>query len=87
MGLLAELTAPLSARLSTLSTPVLVATILTAFIVLSVVLNVLSQLLFQNPNEPPLVFHWFPIIGNTITYGIEPYSFFFSHREKVRLES
>lgn len=53
-----------------------------AFVTLSIVLNVLSQLLFKNPNEPPLVFHWLPIIGNTVTYGMDPYGFFEKNREK-----
>lgn len=53
-----------------------------AFITLAIVLNVLSQLLFKNPNEPPLVFHWLPIIGNTVTYGMDPYGFFEKNREK-----
>lgn len=52
-------------------------------LVLSVVINVLAQLLFKNPNEPPVVFHWFPFIGNTISYGIDPYNFFFECRRKV----
>jgi sterol 14-demethylase len=55
-----------------------------AFLALAVVLNVLSQILLKNPNEPPVVFHWFPIIGSTITYGIDPYRFFFECRAKVR---
>ncbi|KAJ5089861.1 hypothetical protein N7532_008545 [Penicillium argentinense] len=48
----------------------------------SVVLNVLHQLLLYNRNEPPVVFHWFPILGSTITYGMDPYNFFFECREK-----
>jgi sterol 14-demethylase len=54
-----------------------------AFVVLAVVLNVLNQLLFRNPNEPPVVFHWFPVIGSTITYGMDPYGFFNKCRAKV----
>jgi sterol 14-demethylase len=44
---------------------------------------VLSQVLFKNPNEPPLVFHWFPFVGSTITYGMDPPRFFKENREKV----
>lgn len=55
-----------------------------SFISLSVVINVLRQLLFKNPHEPPVVFHWFPFIGSTISYGIDPYKFFFRCRAKVR---
>ena len=44
--------------------------------------NVLVQLLFRNPHEPPVVFHLLPIIGSTIEYGIDPYKFFFKYRAK-----
>ena len=54
-----------------------------SFVVLAIVLNVLQQLLFKNPDEPPVVFHWVPFFGSTIIYGIDPYKFFFSCREKV----
>lgn len=47
-----------------------------------ILLNVLRQLLFRNPTEPPLVFHLVPFIGSTIAYGIDPYKFFFACREK-----
>ncbi|KAI5466371.1 cytochrome P450 [Mariannaea sp. PMI_226] len=53
-----------------------------AFVVLSVFLNVASQILFKNPNEPPLVFHWFPFIGSTVTYGMDPPKFFKENRAK-----
>jgi hypothetical protein len=56
-----------------------------SFFVLAVVLNALKQLLFKKSNEPPVVFHWFPIIGSTIAYGIDPYKFFFSCQKKVGL--
>ncbi|KAI1084715.1 cytochrome P450 [Whalleya microplaca] len=48
----------------------------------SVFLNALRQLLFRNKNEPPVVFHWLPYIGNAITYGMEPAEFFFRCRKK-----
>ncbi|PYH28158.1 uncharacterized protein BO87DRAFT_273425, partial [Aspergillus neoniger CBS 115656] len=44
--------------------------------------NVLRQLLFKNPHEPPVVFYWVPWIGSTINYGIGPYKFFFDRRAK-----
>ncbi|KAE8374617.1 cytochrome P450 [Aspergillus bertholletiae] len=47
-----------------------------------IVLNVLRQLLFRNKTDPPLVFHWIPFIGSTVTYGMDPYAFFFSCRQK-----
>jgi hypothetical protein len=84
MGLLAQVAGPLADFTSTASLPVLVATGTASFVVLSVVLNVLQQLLRKNPNEPPLVFHWFPILGSTITYGMDPYKFFFANKAKVR---
>ncbi|PGH16994.1 hypothetical protein AJ79_01378 [Helicocarpus griseus UAMH5409] len=52
--------------------------------VASIVLNVAYQFLFRmlNKTRPPLVFHWIPFLGSTIRYGIDPYAFFFSCREK-----
>lgn len=83
MGLLADVASPLGDFASNTSLPVLVAAGTASFLVLVVVLNVLKQLLFKNPNEPPLVFHWFPVIGSTITYGMDPYKFFFLNKAKV----
>ncbi|TGO90517.1 hypothetical protein BPOR_0061g00140 [Botrytis porri] len=82
MGILENIAGPLAQEFSQRSTGVVVAAGVAAFIVLSVVLNVLNQVLFANPNEPPVVFHWLPIIGSTITYGMDPYKFFFECREK-----
>ncbi|KAL4932813.1 cytochrome P450 [Aspergillus undulatus] len=48
----------------------------------TILLNVARQLFFRNKNEPPVVFHWIPFVGNTVTYGMNPYKFFFSCREK-----
>jgi hypothetical protein len=62
---------------------VAVTAALTVFMVLVVIVNVMQQLLFKNPNEPPMVFHWFPIIGSSVTYGLDPYKFFFDCRAKV----
>ena len=85
MGLLSAIVVPLSEQLSTWSTGVIVAAGFFSFCVLAVVLNVLDQLLLKNPNEPPVVFHWLPIFGSTVVYGIDPYKFFFDCREKVDL--
>ncbi|KAH0491331.1 hypothetical protein MKX07_002687 [Trichoderma sp. CBMAI-0711] len=52
------------------------------FIALAVIINVLQQLLFKNPNEPPMVFHWFPFIGSTVIYGMDPPKFFRDNRAK-----
>lgn len=84
MGLLASLTGPLGDQLSNRSTGVILAATFAAFFVLLVVLNILRQSFFRNPHEPPVVFHWVPFIGSTISYGIDPYIFFFRCREKVR---
>ena len=48
-----------------------------------ILLNVFQQLFFYNEKKPPVVFHWLPFVGNAISYGIDPYAFFFSCREKV----
>jgi sterol 14-demethylase len=54
-----------------------------SFCALIILMNVLLQLpIFRNPHEPPLVFHWVPLIGSTISYGIDPFKFFFACREK-----
>jgi hypothetical protein len=54
-----------------------------AFLGVVVALNVLKQLLWKNPTDPPLVFHLFPFIGSTVTYGMHPVKFFFENKEKV----
>ncbi|PWZ03716.1 putative sterol 14 alpha-demethylase [Testicularia cyperi] len=51
--------------------------------VVAIVLNVAQQLLLPKPkNLPPVVFHFVPIIGSAVTYGIDPYKFFFDCRAK-----
>nr|BBM68141.1 14 alpha-demethylase [Venturia inaequalis] len=52
------------------------------FTVAIVAANLVKQLLFSNPNEPPVVFHWFPFFGNTVVYGIDPIKFFAECKEK-----
>lgn len=49
----------------------------------AVLLNVTRQIFFRKTNEPPVVFHWFPFIGSTVTYGMNPLKFFQDCREKV----
>jgi hypothetical protein len=85
MGLLENVTGALAQQVSQRGMGVVVAASLGTFLVLAVVFNVLSQLLLKNPNEPPIVFHWFPIVGSTVIYGIDPYKFFFDCRAKVSL--
>ncbi|KAL2215284.1 14-alpha sterol demethylase Cyp51B [Thermoascus aurantiacus ATCC 26904] len=82
MALLATIVDRFCEHCSALSIWVLTGVGLLSFVALSVVLNVLRQLLFRNPKEPPVVFHWFPIIGSTISYGMDPYKFFFDCRKK-----
>lgn len=74
---------PLAQQFQGLGLASQVAVLFGAFIALSVALNVASQILFKNPNEPPLVFHWFPFIGSTVTYGMDPPTFFRKNRAKV----
>lgn len=83
MGLLEEVAGPLSQHFSKLGTASQVGVIAATVIVLSIVLNVLNQLMFKNPNEPPLVFHWLPLIGSTVTYGMDPPRFFSENSKKV----
>lgn len=66
-----------------MSTASQIGILFAVFITLSVIVNVAQQLLFKNPNEPPVVFHLFPIIGSTITYGMDPPRFFVENRAKV----
>ncbi|KAG6126479.1 lanosterol 14-alpha-demethylase [Claviceps purpurea] len=73
---------PLMQQYQTLGLGSQIAIGLVAFIAGSVVLNVASQILFKNPNEPPMVFHWFPFIGSTVTYGMDPPTFFQENRAK-----
>ncbi|MCJ1471879.1 Lanosterol 14-alpha-demethylase [Lambiella insularis] len=82
MGVLAGIADLLDYLFSGTSGALLILSGIISFIVLAIVLNVLRQILLKNPNEPPLVFHWVPFIGSTISYGIDPYKFFFSCREK-----
>lgn len=84
MGLVQELAGPLSESFARLGLASQVGVAVAGFVLVSVVLNVLSQLLFKNANEPPLVFHWFPFVGSTITYGMDPPRFFKENKEKVR---
>lgn len=84
MGILEAIIEPLKAQIPQHhAVGVLVAAIFTAFMILVVIVNVLQQLFFRNPNEPPMVFHLFPVIGSSVTYGIDPYKFFFDCRAKV----
>lgn len=83
MGVVSDIAGPLGHFTSNASLPALVGAGVASFIVLAVILNVLQQLLWRDPRAPPMVFHWFPVIGSTITYGMDPYKFFFENKAKV----
>jgi sterol 14alpha-demethylase len=84
MGLLQEVAShPVAQQLQQLGLGSQIAIVLASIVGLAVALNVANQLFFKNPNEPPMVFHWFPFIGNTITYGMDPPKFFKENRAKV----
>ncbi|GAD96008.1 14-alpha sterol demethylase Cyp51B [Paecilomyces variotii No. 5] len=82
MGLLSAVLDKFCEQCSSQSLWVLGGIGLVSFVALSVLVNVALQIFFKNPNEPPVVFHWFPIIGSTVSYGIDPFNFFFNCREK-----
>lgn len=72
--------ATLIEALSSLSTPLKISLSLAAITLTAIGGNVLQQLYLPNPHRPPVVFHIFPFIGNTVEYGIDPYKFFFRCR-------
>ncbi len=55
-----------------------------ALLLLAVVGNILQQLIPRGKSEPPRVFHWIPVVGNAVQYGLDPYKFFVECRAKVR---
>ncbi|RDL35858.1 Uncharacterized protein BP5553_06470 [Venustampulla echinocandica] len=59
-----------------------IAAYVVAAFLASIILNIVQQLFFYNKNEPPVVFHWVPFVGSTISYGMEPYTFFTACRNK-----
>ncbi|KAI4167878.1 MAG: hypothetical protein LQ343_006837 [Gyalolechia ehrenbergii] len=56
--------------------------VLTALITVTIVSSILHQTFFKDPSKPPVVFHWVPFIGSTVTYGIDPYKFFLDSQAK-----
>ncbi|EEP75746.1 cytochrome P450 51 [Uncinocarpus reesii 1704] len=56
---------------------VLIVGVLTVFIG-----NLLLQFSSRGGAKPPVVFHWVPFVGSAISYGLDPYRFFASCREK-----
>ncbi len=49
---------------------------------LCVLANICSQILFKDPTAPPVVFHYVPFVGSTVSYGMEPYAFFADCKER-----
>ena len=85
MGVLEELADhPLLAHFMDLGIAAKIGIVFSAFLFVSVFVHVSNQILFKNPNEPPMVFSWFPVIGSTVTYGMDPPTFFRENRKKVR---
>jgi hypothetical protein len=82
MGIFSTLAEPLERLATTLPLWQLVFLGSTAFITIAVVLNIIRQLFFYDRNAPPVVFHWIPVLGNAVTYGMEPFNFFFKNYEK-----
>ncbi|KAK0657531.1 cytochrome P450 51 [Cercophora newfieldiana] len=82
MGILQDVAGPLSQQFFQLGLGAQIGTAFATVLFLAVFLNVLKQALFRNPNEPPVVFHWFPLIGSTVTYGMDPPRFFEENRKK-----
>lgn len=54
-----------------------------ATLLAAVALNVARQLFFYKKNEPPMVFHWFPFVGSTVIFGMDPVKFFLGCKQKV----
>ena len=54
-----------------------------AIILISILFNILDQLYRPRGNLPPVVFHYFPVIGSMVTYGMDPFKFFFDCQAKV----
>ncbi|KAL7789395.1 cytochrome P450 51B [Trichoderma ceciliae] len=83
MGILQEAAGhPAAQLLLDQGTGVQIAIGIVVFLAATVFFNVIQQLLFKNPSDPPMVFHWFPLIGSTIIYGMDPPKFFRENRAK-----
>lgn len=51
--------------------------------VVVIITTILQQIIFKSSHRPPMVFHWLPIIGSTVAYGIDPFKFFLDCQAKV----
>jgi len=55
-----------------------------AFLLVAVAVNVAQQLFLpKSTSAPPVVFHYVPFVGSAVTYGMDPYTFFFECRKTV----
>ena len=78
--------APLTIIISIVASHAWNVVVVVAFVIsLTILANLLQQTLLQKANEPPVVFHWLPVIGSTVTYGIDPFKFFLRCQAKVRI--
>ncbi|KAJ1331303.1 sterol 14alpha-demethylase [Microdochium nivale] len=82
MGFVEEVLGPAAGKFAGLGLGAQIGLGLGGFLFFSVLFNVLSQVLFKNPNEPPMVFHLFPLIGSTVTYGMDPPRWMAEQRKK-----
>lgn len=84
MGLLADITSLAASNLENKSIYALTGIALVTAFSLAVLLNVVNQLLKASSrgSDPPVVFHWIPFIGSTVTYGIDPFKFFKTNHDK-----
>ncbi|KPI42086.1 Eburicol 14-alpha-demethylase [Cyphellophora attinorum] len=55
---------------------------LLTLVLISVIAHTAQQILLPNRSRPPTVFSLFPLIGSTVSYGADPYAFFFACRAK-----
>ncbi|PSR79020.1 hypothetical protein PHLCEN_2v7207 [Hermanssonia centrifuga] len=67
---------------SSLPTSRLILLLIVNIPIITVAFNVLSQLLFRDKSQPPVVFHFMPWVGSAAAYGQDPIKFFFDCRQK-----
>jgi hypothetical protein len=82
MGLFSTLAEPLERLAASLPLWQLLLLGFTAFFTIAITLNIVRQLFFYDRNAPPEVFSLVPVLGSTVTYGIDPFKFFFQCYEK-----
>ncbi|KAF8588231.1 lanosterol 14-alpha-demethylase [Ramaria rubella] len=70
-------------ELSLLTLPYFTALFVINLPAIAIVLNGLRQWIIpQDPNHPPIVFHWIPFIGSAVAYGTDPVNFLSKCRDK-----